>query len=354
MITLRAEQIPNNNLNDTYGELVGVMWSTLTLTSGYYTDTRQSGTLTTANDNYIEGALIRIIATVDNTEYELGTYAVSNDDEELINGTRYRDLTLVSKLHLLSLDYAENVLTIAKGTLATTAIKNVLNNAGLTSQDYVLTGAGDYIFSSTQMIEAGTTKLSRLYNLTSLSNNRLDIDGHGRVTVEQYQTPNDKTAELTLTVADPQGIIKNGITRSSNYAEIIDKVIVEYTYYENDDYDQEKRMVATATNNAGATRGYTVASYNAVSDLSPRTQQTLQKIADDKLASLSYTKNEWTINTQYIPGIQEGMIIELVAPDIFGTYKGSRKCLVKSTNITGWNLSTQLTLKETAGGNDDE
>lgn len=354
--TLHAYMIPPTNLDDIYEEMTGIDWSSLSIDAGYYTDARVSATLTAVDSNYIRGSYIRITAeTEDGETEELGTFAVDNDAGERINGAYVQTFVLISQLYALSLDYCHSTMTIGSGALLLTALNTTLSEAGKTSQDSILTDMLDYRFSSTRILDAGTSRLSRLYELCSLSSNRLEVDGHGRIRVDRYVTPDSRSPKLRLAQSDPRGVIKNGISRQSNWTEIPNRYVVAYDYTTNDNGNStEHHMYAIATNSAAPARGFIVGEYETISELSPMTQTNLAGIAKQRMAERAGERNEWTINTKYIPGLWEGDVIELEIDDDLDDYTGVRKCLVKNITITGPYLDMEMVLKETSGGDYDD
>lgn len=353
--TLHAYMVTPTNLDDVRGEIIGVNWDSLDINAGYYTDTRVCASLTLINSNYVRGSFVRITVEIDGTEHELGTFAVDNDEEELTNSASNVTLNLISTLHTLSLDYAPDALVLGSGALVLEAIQNNLIAAGRSASDWIFTDANDYKMASTVVMESGVSYLSRAYELANQSGNRLDVDGHGRFTLTRYIAPNDKTPSFTLDMGDPRGVIQDGVTRQSNYGESISKAIVAYDYKTGSgDDEQEHHMFAVASNSRAQDRGFTVTDYTTVSELNPPTQSKLNELAQTKLTENSNDINEWTLTSKYIPGIWEGSVIELIASDQFGNYSGSRKCLVKSLDISGRYLDMTMTLKETSGGDSDD
>lgn len=350
--TLHAYMIPPTNLDDIYDEMTGVDWSTLSIDEGYYTDTRVSATLTAIDSNYIKGSYIRIIEESENGEKnELGTFAVNNDSGERINGAYVQNFVLISQLHGLSLDYCEDNLVVGSGTFLLNALKTTLTQGGKSNQDMILTNANDYRFSTTQILNPGVSRLARLYELCGISNNRLEVDGHGRIRVDKYILPDAKSPKLRLIQGDDRGIIKDGINRRSNWADIPTRVIVAYDYTTTENNKSvEHHMFATAYNSKAPARGYIVSDYQTVSELSPQTNSALANIAKNRLANKAGEHNEWSFVSKYIPGLHEGDVIELEITDDIDEFTGVKKCLVKSLTISGPYLDMDITLKETSGG----
>ena len=354
-ITLKAYMIPPANLDDVYDELTGVDWSTLRINAGYYTDARISGSITIVNSNYKRGSFIRFIAEFeDGSEQELGTFAVNNDAGERVNGAYVQSLDLISILHTLSLDYMPDILVLGAGAYALTAFKNILEEVGKTSASYLIKDAIDYRIGTTVALEAGKTRLSRMYELSTMSDNRIDVDGHGRVTLSRYINPADKSPKYELDTSDTRGIIKNGIQRESTWTETPTRVVVAYDYTEGSgDETVQKHMYGEAWNNKADPRGYWITQYETIADMNNPTKSNLDAIAKTKLAEQTLEKNEWTVETKFIPNLYIGDVVNLIITDEFDEYAGTRKCLVKNLDISGAFLDMSITLKETSGGDNE-
>ena len=351
--TLHAYLIPPTNLDDIYEEMTGIDWSSLSIDCGYYTDARVSATFTAVNDNYIPGAYIRIVEETQGTETELGTFAVNNDQTDNVNGADRRSFVLISQLHGLSLGYCPDSMVLGAGSLALTAFGQTLKEGGKDEQDSITNDANDYRLSTSQVLEPGASRLSRLYEIANMSGNRLDVDGHGRVTLKKYQTPDSRSPILRLSQDDERGIIIDGITHTSNWGEVIDNYILAYDYTTTDgDKTTSHHMFAVARNSQAPARGYTVSEYETISELSPQTQTNLTRLAKERAVKNSNEKNEWNFSMKYIPGLWEGDVIELETVDADERHEVN-KCLVKSMTITGPYLDTEITLKATSGGDDE-
>lgn len=353
--TLHAYMIPPQNLDDVDEELTGCDWSTLQISSGYYTDARVSGSLTVVNSNFKRGRFIRIIVEFeDETKQELGTFAVSNDYGERVNGAYVQELQFISILHTLSFDYMPDVLVLGNGSYALNAIEKTIKEPGKTESSYVITDAVDYRVANVLVLEAGKTRLSRLFELCSLSDNRLDVDGHGRITISRYVLPSSKTPKFEFDTADERGVIKDDISRSSTWTETPTRCVVAYDYTEGSGDDAvEKHMFGEAWNNSTDPRGYWITDYEVVNDLNPPTKTNLNALAKKNLADKSIEKNEWTFESKFIPNLWEGDVVNLIINDKYDTYTGTRKCLVKNLDISGPFLDMTITLKETAGGDNE-
>ena len=358
---LHAYLVSPNNLEIIEEELLGIDWSSLKISGAYYSDSRTSGSLRTHYANWNQDdahtPFVRIVYEIPEWNYtrELGTFIVRNDPQEIAEGTHRTDLELQSMLYALSLEFPEKKKAITPGALVSTAIKSELNDAGLA---YVLDDICEYQVNGLAILENGKSRLARLFTLTEMSNNRIDVDGHGTIRLKRYIEPNIQTASCRIDLNDPRGIVKDGIKRTSNYLQQPSEAVIVYKWTETENGESvEHEITAKATVRAGdhasvGARGYKITAFEQVNDLSPRTAQKAQDLAYEKLRKQMQTKTEWQINTTYLP-LWEGDIVELYVPYGAEQYQGIRKCLVKNIELSGEYLDMTLTLKETAGGDEE-
>lgn len=356
---LHAYLISPTNPDHVYGELEGVDWTKSSVSAGYYTDTRTSGTLTFVGDGWKpRGAFIRIVFEIPEWNYskEIGTYAAVDDPATREKGRWVTKLELHSMPYTMNLDIATCPMTIATGASILTAMKYELENAG---RAYVLKSPNDYRFTSPKILETGTSRLSRLYELCSMSDNRLDVDGHGRMTIEPYILPSKRPVVARIDLADARGIAFDGVQRSTNWLEMPTTAAVQYAYTEDVNGKMVNREInaavsVTATNHASRTiRGYNIVDFHSLTELSPASGYGAQMKAQQYLERDAYEKIEWEMKTKFLP-IWEGDVIELVVPDGDPEYAGVRRCLVKNVDIAFPSMDMTLTLKETNGLDEED
>lgn len=359
---LHAYMIPPQKLDDSYGELLGVDWSSLSISAGYYTDTRTSGSLDIIDGNWVRGSFLRIVFEIPEQNYrrEIGTYAVVSDNAVRRNGVWKTTLELQSMLWTMNQDLTPMPLTLAKGSFASTALKRELNDAG---REYVTPFGGDAKMTGPTALEGGQSKLSRAFILCNWSRTRLDVDGHGRITCKKYTEPASQTPKLSLDLLDERGVVKDGVSRSTNWAEMPSSYIVSYKYTDKDANNKsvekeiraEVHLSSPKAHQTLANRGYEVSVYESLNDMSPKTYARAVEIAKQKLLARTSESVEWELETKYLP-VWEGDVITLEIPDGITDYQGKRKCLVKALDMTGPYLDMRITLKEVYEGvaDDDE
>ncbi len=347
-------QVNPTDLDATMGELEGVDLSGSSITFGYYADTRVTGKLRVVGDGWQRGSWLRIGYRIPEWEWstELGTFIVTNDSAERQRGSWAYDLDLQSALYGLSTDLLVRPWAIARNAMALSAMRQCVQAAGMT---LVTDGANDHRLKSAKVVETGTSRLSALYALTQMANDRLDVDGHGRVVVERYVAPSAKAPALTIDLADPRGVAQDGITRTTDWLQMPDVAAVHFTYNANGKQREinASARVSASSPHAHSARGYTVTDMHSLTEMSPATAARAQQLANQFLANDATEHVEWGLTTTFLP-IKAGDVVELVVPDGMADYQGPRKCLVKSCEVDLGTMAMQLTLKETASGDSEE
>lgn len=348
-----VEHVSPNNLDATMGRLEGVDLGGSSLSWGYYADTRTTGKLRVVGDGWQRGSMLRVTYRIPEWGWqrELGTYIVTNDSASREHGAWTYDLDLQSVLYGLSTDLLVRPWAIAKNAMALTAARQIVAAAG---RELVADGANDYRLKSAKVIETGTSRLSALFALADMANDRLDVDGHGRVTLSPYVAPAAKVPTLSVDLADPRGVALDGLTRSTDWLQMPNVAAVQYTY---NDGGKQREIVASASVSASAhqsqsARGYTVTDLHQLTEMSPATAQRAQQLAAQYLANDATEHVEWSLTTTYLP-ISAGDVVELVVHDGMADYRGRRRCLVKTCELDLGTMTMALTLKETASGDEE-
>lgn len=355
---IRALMVSPTNVNDVLGELDGVDLSSSSLDCGYYSDTRTSGTLRVIGEHWIRGSLIRIIHEVPEWGYSnaLGTYIVTNDHATRQRGTWGYDLTLQSRMFGLSTDKLVRPWVVSANAYTLTAMAQIANAAGY---DITLTSANNYRLKNTQVIESGTARLSALFSLANLADNRLDVDGMGGLFAVPRMELSAKVPKFQLSVTDAKGVVQDGIGRSTDWLQMPDVAAVSFKYNDTSSGGSKSQneinasaQVSQLAHQSHAQRGYTVTDFIELSDMTPQTAVRAQQVAEEYLARDAMEHIEWDVSTTYLP-IWEGDAVQLIIPDGLAEYQGARTCLVKNVSLNLRTMTMQLTLRETASGEDE-
>lgn len=328
--------------DSTMGELEGVLPSSATITESYYTDTRVQAQLSYIGDGWVRQAFVRIIAEIPEEGYreELGTFLAAKDDAKYENGEWKTTLALESMLYALDVQAGKAPWIVKQGAMALAAMEQMLKTC---NRPYVLLDAKDHKMTKNTVYETGTTYLARLYDLADLSNNRLDVDGHGRVIVEPYVLPSDRSPSFVIDLAAADGIAVDGIERSSNY---LDRPTECVAYHREGTGDEQTETRGYASNSgyvSFGSRGYVITKVVELSDLSPNTSAAANAIAREKLDRSAMESIEWNVTTEYMP-IHAGDVgwLQNTGDPV---YPQRQKVMVKSREVELEHMTMKLTLK---------
>ena len=358
--SVEIQMVSTQNPSDVIGILHGVDLGSSSLDAAYDTDTRTSGKLSVVNGNWVRGTFLRVVATIGDSKKTLGTYLVADDSGSYSNGAWVRELTLHSMLYALSTDKAVNPWTVAKDASAMTAARQMLNGAG---KPFRIDG-DDHVMTEAVVFESGTSVLERVMSLSKMADSRVDVEPDGTIVVSRYKNPDAKPASFEIDLSDRRGIAIDGLQFSSDFLSMPTRFAYVYRWNEGSgDTSVQKEYSAYADRSgagSAAARGWTITEFQVLDEADYSGNASVQAAADRALAE-SKEQVEWKLKTMFLP-IWEGDTVDLIVPDGavftdgFGTlegYTGRRHCIVKSISIGLGDLSMDLTLKETAGGDAD-
>jgi len=348
-----VEQVSPTNLDAAMGTLDGVELGGSSLSWGYYVDSRVTGKLTVMGEGWRRGSALRVTHQVPEWGYsrELGTFIVTNDAATRTRGGWSYELDLQSTLYGLSTDLLVRPWAISANAMALTAARQLVEAAG---RELVADGANDYRLKSTKVITVGTSRLSALFALADMANDRLDVDGHGRVVLAPYVPPSAKVPTLTVDLGDPRGVALDGVKRTTDWLKMPNVAAVSYTYNSGGKQQQINASATVAASSllAHSARGYTVTDLHELSEMSPATAARAQQLAAQYLTNDGVEHVEWTLSTTYLP-ITAGDVVDLVVHDGADEYRGARRCLVKTCELALGDMTMALTLKETTSGEEE-
>lgn len=332
---LHFKMVDPNNLDQIYGDLDLVQLSSTTITYGYYTDTRYSSSIKFLRENnYVENMWIRIIHEVpaDNYTKELGTFIPISPQIDY-NGTITVSYDLQSPLWALTNDFCTSSFTVAKNTSYLNAFAKACDNC---HRPYLFKNANDYKPQKAVVFEAGTSYLNILMDISNATNNRVDVDGHGRITLSPSIDKKTLSPSWELDADDPRSmIIKGSIKMEAGTDERPNRTIVI-----------NNSIVGVAdlpdgSEFSAAQRGYIKAKTYSVSTANNKSKA--ESLAKSYLDGFS-KNTEWSMETLYFPA-QCGENITFIL-------EGKKHlCMVQSIDPVKLDTMTMsLTLKEISDG----
>lgn len=245
------------------------------ITWGYDSDTRVSAEISVLDPEIPDGSWIRLVVKAPDYSEELGTFAISHiQREEVGEGSLLWTYTLQSVLWMLSEDRGGYHYCVGSGVKTQVAIARVCDICG--KRYRFLPGMRDTASGSATVYEMGDTFLHILFDLCDKSNNRLDVDGHGRVTVEAYTEPSKRSPSIEIDERDSRSIVlDSGLTEDDGTGEAYNRTVVHYKGRP-EGADEDVEITALSDFAGGAlssnVRGYTRAQIHEVNDMSPVTQ----------------------------------------------------------------------------------
>lgn len=350
-----VQMVSQNNIDDVYGTLDGVLLKSSSISSSYYTDTRISATLDYVGSGWIRGSFLRILYSIPSVGYsrELGTFLATDDGATYKNGCWTTNLQLQSVgLYRMTNDIMPRPWSIASGASVRDCMHQILETSPAVA--YIDSSTNDYTVSDTLVIDSGTSRLARLYALSDLASVRLDTDGHGRATIQNYVAPSKRTPVYTINLANANGSPTDGLTRYSDWLSMPNRAIVSYKYSKVNDHKKSETYeitgIADATNGlSDASRGYRISNFYTLSEMSPETEDEAMAIAKKRIETLSNEDIEWKLTVMYLP-VHIGDAINLFIPSSTynNQYSGTRHCFIKSIELKLDTMLMELTLKETS------
>lgn len=372
---IRVVQVSQTNLDDQLGELEGVDLSGSSLEWGYYTDLRTSGKLRVYGEGWERGRFLRVYHELPDYGYVevLGTYVVTGDDAEEVNGVWVYELELQSTLQMLVDDLLTQPWVIAKGASSLDAIRQVIGTSGAHSMRKTWAAlvdpneseveldtslAEDVQATTAQIMKAGQSRLECLFALCKMGNNRLDVSPMGNPTVRRRRSLAHVEPKFRIDVADRRGVIIDGsLKHHTDWLELPDTYAVSHSFTEKSDGDSKSEQrelygeahVKASDSHAVANRGYSIVHFESLRDMEPKTASRATEIARQRLREQSVELMEWELSTIYLP-ITEGDVVELVVRSGMQQYIGPRLCMVKDVEVELGHMTMSMTLKEVYSG----
>lgn len=332
---IRFLMVDPNNLDDAFGDIEDVQLGSSSVTYGYYTDTRYSSKIVfLRGNNYVRNAWIRIVHEVPSEGYvnELGTFIPTSPNVQY-GGAVTESYDLQSPLWALSNDLITAPLSFGNGSGLVGAFEAVCKKCG---RPYLLNNPNNYATAKAIVYEAGTSYLEIMNDIAGSSNNRVDIDGHGRLILEPLTDKRYQSPSWELDVDDPRSMIINGsIKMEPQSDEIPNRVIViNGSYIGTADIPDGEEYSA-------AQRGYVKAQkYNGTGVKSKAAAQSMAQAYLDGFSKIT----QWSMETMYFPA--------KCGETVWFTIDGVKHlCMFQSIDPVDLDTMTmKITLREVANG----
>lgn len=328
-----------HNLNIVKGELTNVVLEDFSITEDHTSDNLVTGNLTAIDDgSWIDGCWIRIIHSVPEFSYseELATLVPSNYTHKYINNSNTTKYSLQSVLWSMADDLLPYHFTIGSGQTVKNAFIRICDMA---SQGYsISSSARDARYNETVVYEMSDSLLDILYDLASVANDIIDLDGHGRIVLKPYNVISSREPDWVIDADSSDSVVLDkGISWDEDHSDVYNREIVVYKNKDTEiigysDADSSSRF-------SDAKVGYTRAQIHQENDLDPATYAHAAQKARQYLALQMDHHIERSITCMYFP-VRQGEIVQL-------TINGkTTKCLAINVERNFSDMTVGLTLRE--------
>lgn len=329
------------SLDTVRGELGGVLLGKCSLTFGYDTDNRVSGKVVAVDDgSWVEGSWLRIVHRCDGYGYsnELATLAPSSISHTLEDGHVELEFTLQSALWTLSADRLASHFVIGSGAQTQDVFDRIMSTSGRTGAK--LPGYSSHRYGEAVTYEIGDTLLSDLFDLCDVAGDRLDVDGHGRITLGP-SLGTSRTPDWDVDADDPRSVVlEQGVTWEDRPGDVASRSVV--TYKKDDTEITAYADLPNSARYSSQRRGWTRAEVHSENDLSPATYDTALAKAKEYLQEDGRDAVERTAKCMYFP-VMEGDVLRL--RDAAGTHDG----LVTQVDVDFGDMTVDITFEEVVG-----
>lgn len=271
-----------HNLDIVRGELENLILSDCSVFYGYNTDTRTSAKLATLGSNYIDNSWLRIIHKRGDFTEELGTYVLEKSPEHSWEKKAEKySYQLQSVLWSISKDYATYHYSIGKGAYTLNIFDDICKIVKKINLHEA--GARNYRYSASKVFEVGDSWLSFLFDICETANDRLDIDGHGRITISPYYSPTEITPSWDIDADSKRTmLLSDAITWSASNDAVPGRALVIYS-------NGDTEIIASSDQPSSSPysddqRGYTITNTYQISDMTPVTKARAQQLASQYLS----------------------------------------------------------------------
>lgn len=314
------------------GALRGLVPSSVTVTEGYYTDTRVQAKLSTVTrdgDDGWDGGRIRVVHSRPGLRESLVTGYVTDYDETVEGGLVRREYTLDSSLYAISKDLFPWKYSVGGQASMVEAVRHVLDMCG---REHDLSRARDRRVQGTVVYDLGESALSVVFDLAG-DTDRVGVDGEGRIVLTPYTPPSGREPGTTIDTAGP--MVVGQVKATTSRYQTPGRVIVRSGSGDGERWGTYDAPAGAAS--SSASRGYMVATVETSTAREP-SQQDLDAAARRSWEASQDTGEEWELTVVGI-GLHQGDVVRLV-------HEGrAHRCLVKSATLSLSSMSEKLTLK---------
>ncbi|MBQ0161413.1 MAG: hypothetical protein KBT28_12430 [Bacteroidales bacterium] len=332
--------------------MVGVLGCTLDF--GYYTDLKVSGTLEVDECDYIDGAMLRIWyePTLDGeTEHIcLGTFFVSTMSLEYSYGRYSGTMDISSVLVKYTKDVCETDTVLAKGRSAKGWWWSAMRWCGATGT--ILGDVADVTFSKANIIEFGKPKLDVLNAIADALGCQVGVTEKGVISLTRYVSPQNRGIAYTMPIGN-KSVTLRGVSYDDGRGDAVNRCVVKFDNAEHSKGTSEPSVIYGKADldsdspYSFARTGVRITNSYTVDEMSPRTKERADEIAQRYLDMNSKPSATWQMRCLYLP-FTIGDVIRFRYQDSPSDDGIDVDALVSevSMDIGGTSIVMEVTLKE--------
>lgn len=341
---LRIEMTDAVNRSSTLG-IMDAVSDSASVTMDVTTDTIGQASVEFLDwSQWIENSWLRIVHIIPEYDFKeiLGTFFVYNDGLSYKYGAAAARPALYSSLKGLTLDHLPRAIFIGKGAPITKVIGAILGPCFI-KYDFDAT-CGEYYYTSTYVIDAGTTRMEALLSVLKDVGWEYKLNGDASITFSKKTPFASRSWVYTLDSKSTRSVIEeNSIKPEDTRRETPSRAIVIWKGDDSEDTPVSAYADVDPSNAASPQRrGYIISEVHELSDLpGERTAENALVYAKNFLLEDSQATKRWSLKTLWLP-IKAGDCIMFRAPED-DTFK---KNYVESVeyDLSKWKLD--LTIRE--------
>lgn len=334
-----VQRVDPHDLGRVLGVVDGLAPDGCSITEGYYTDARATASIRHEGAWGDDLSWLRVVHECPAYGYraELGTFLVDKVEETQQDGMLVTDLSCESVLWGLAYDMVDYPITFGAGSTAHQAFRAILRITDKSGR--VLAGAPDERYGQTVVHDVGDSFLKDLFGVAESCGGRIDVDGHGAITLGPYAPPSRRAPDWEIDARDARTLVLSDDDRlTTSVGDAASRSIAKHSVGQ-DSTVAGAADVGQASMASPSRRGWCKAVVHDVQDMQPEEAWRARQLARQYLAEDSDVARERSISCMYFP-VHEGHIVRYT--DARGA---SGKYLVKEVKVDLGKMTVDLTLK---------
>lgn len=254
-------------------------------------------------NQWIENSWIRIVHEIPEYDYRqvMGTFFVYSEGRSFKYGSTAASPSLYSSLKALSMDKVPSPIFVAEGAPISKVFGALLDPF---AKYRISPECGEYYYTSTYVIDAGTSKMEAMRSLCANVNWEYRLEGDGTIVFVPFQPYASRPIAYTIDARASRSVVhENTLKPEGSDRMTPGRSIVVWKGDNTDDEPVSAYADVTPDNMASPQRrGYIVAELHELSDLNgDRTSQNALIYARQFLEKDSRVLRKWSMDTLWLP-----------------------------------------------------